>query len=87
MEERYIASVDLGTSKFAVCVARVQGEDIQVVYYKESPSQGIRYSYVFSPLKVEQGLRKAITEAQQELKVKIQKVDRKSTRLNSSHSV
>ena len=74
MEERYIASVDLGTSKFAVCVARVQGEDIQVVYYKESPSQGIRYSYVFSPLKVEQGLRKAITEAQQELKVKIQKV-------------
>ena len=74
MEERYIASVDLGTSKFAVCVARVQGKDIQVVYYKESPSQGIRYSYVFSPLKVEEGLRKAITEAQQELKVKIQKV-------------
>ncbi len=74
MEERYIASVDLGTSKFAVCVARVQGEDIQVVYYKESPSQGIRYSYVFSPLKVEQGLRKALTEAQQELKIKIQKV-------------
>lgn len=74
MEERYIASVDLGTSKFAVCVARVQGDDIQVVYYKESPSQGIRYSYVFSPLKVEQGLRKALTEAQQELKIKIQKV-------------
>ena len=31
MEERYIASVDLGTSKFAVCIARVQGEDIQAV--------------------------------------------------------
>ena len=74
MEERYIASVDLGTSKMAVCVARIQNQDVQVIYYKESPSQGIRYSYVNNPGKVEDGLRKAITEAQQELKIKIQQV-------------
>ncbi len=74
MEERYIASVDLGTSKIAVCVARILGQDVQVIYYKESPSQGIRYSYVNNPGKVEDRLRRAITEAQQELKIKIQQV-------------
>lgn len=74
MEERYIASVDLGTSKTAVCVARILGQDVQVVYYKETPSQGIRYSYVFNPKKVENGLRDAVSEAQQELRIKIQQV-------------
>ena len=74
MEERYIASVDLGTSKIAVCVARIMGQDVQVIYYKESPSQGIRYSYVNNPGKVESVLREAISKAQQELKIKIQQV-------------
>ena len=44
MEERYIASVDLGTSKMAICVARIQDQDVQVIYYRETPSQGIRHS-------------------------------------------
>ena len=74
MEERYIASVDLGTSKLAVCVARVLNQDVQVIYYKESPSEGIRYSYVNNPGKVENALRKALSQAQQELKIKIQQV-------------
>ncbi len=74
MEERYIASVDLGTSRLAVCVARIQNQDVQVIYYKETPSQGIRYSYVFNPRKVEAQLREAISEAQQELKIRIQQV-------------
>ena len=38
MEERYIASVDLGTSKLAVCVACIQDQNVQIIYYKESPS-------------------------------------------------
>ena len=74
MEERYIASVDLGTSKMAVCVARIQDQDVQVIYYRETPSQGIRNSYVNNPGKVEDVLRKAISQAQQELKIKIQQV-------------
>ncbi|MBR5660824.1 MAG: cell division protein FtsA [Bacteroidales bacterium] len=74
MEERYIASVDLGTSKLAVCVARILGHDVQVIYYKESPSEGIRYSYVNNPGKVENVLRDALSQAQQELKIKIQQV-------------
>lgn len=74
MEERYIASVDLGTSKLAVCVARISGQDVQVIYYKETPSQGIRYSYVINPGKVEDALRDALSQAQQELKIRIQQV-------------
>lgn len=74
MEERYIASVDLGTSKLAVCVARVQDQNVEVIYYKESPSLGIRYSYVLIPGKVKAELRTAISEAQQSLRIKIQQV-------------
>lgn len=74
MEERYISSVDLGTSKLAVCVARVQDQNVEVIYYKESPSLGIRYSYVLIPGKVKAELRSAISEAQQALRIKIQQV-------------
>ena len=74
MEERYIASVDLGTSKLAVCVARIQDQNVEVIYYKESPSLGIRYSYVLIPGKVKAELRTAISEAQQALRIKIQQV-------------
>ena len=74
MEERYIASVDLGTSKLAVCVARIQDQNVEVISYKESPSLGIRYSYVLIPGKVKEEVRKAISEAQQALRIKIQQV-------------
>ena len=74
MEERYIASVDLGTSKLAVCVARIQSQNVEVVYYKESPSLGISYSYVLNPGKVKSVLRMAVSEAQQALRIKIQQV-------------
>lgn len=74
MEERYIASVDLGTSKLAVCMARIQDQNVEVIYYKESPSLGIRYSYVLIPGKVKEEVRKAISEAQQALRIKIQQV-------------
>ena len=42
MEEKYIAAIDLGTSKIALTVAKINGNDIQIVYYKETPSEGIR---------------------------------------------
>ncbi len=70
MEERYIASVDLGTSKLALTVARISGEDVQVIYYKETPSDGIRYSSVFNPKKVETRLAEALKTAEEELNIK-----------------
>ena len=74
MEERYIASIDLGTSKLGLCVARVKGNDVQVVYYKETPSEGIRGSVVANPMKASVPLRKAIQEAEDELMIKILQV-------------
>ncbi len=74
MEERYIASIDLGTSKFGLCVARVKGNDVQIVYYKETPSAGIRGSVVQNPMKASAPLKKAIQEAESELMIKILQV-------------
>ena len=55
MEERYIASIDLGSSKFGLCVARVCQDDVQIVYYKETPSDGIRASIIANPMKASGG--------------------------------
>ena len=74
MEEKHIAAIDLGSSKFAVTVARISGDDIQIVYYKETPSDGIRNSEVFNPGKTRQKLEDAIREAERELNIKILQV-------------
>ena len=74
MEEKYIASIDLGSSKFGLCVARVNGEDIQIVYYKETPSEGIRTSLIANPMKAAARLKEAIREAEKELMIQILQV-------------
>lgn len=74
MQERYIATVDLGTSKLALCVAKVAGENVQVIYYKERPSDGMRYNSVFNPRRAAVPLRAAIAEAEDELQIKITQV-------------
>ena len=65
--ERYIAAADLGSSKIALSVAKIEGDDIQVIYYKETPSDGIRNSYVFNPKRAAGPLKAAISEAEEEL--------------------
>ena len=74
MEEKYIASIDLGSSKFGLCVARVTGDDVQIVYYKETPSDGIKASIITNPMKASERLRQAIDEAQKELMINILQV-------------
>lgn len=69
--ERHIVAIDLGSSKISVTVAKVNGEDVQVVYYKETPSSGIRYSSIYNDLQVRKSLEKAIREAEAELDIKI----------------
>ena len=69
--ERYIAAADLGSSKIALSVAKIEGDDIQVIYYKETPSDGIRYSCVFNPKRASAPLSAAIKEAEDELNIKI----------------
>ena len=71
MDERYIASIDLGSSKIAVSVAEIDGSNIQIVYYREIPSQGVRNSVVFNPKQAAVCVREALASAEEELKIKI----------------
>ena len=74
MKDRYIASLDLGTGKFALSVARVTGEDVQVLYYRETPSDGMRYGRIFNPIRASVPLKEAIRNAEDELGIKIRQV-------------
>ena len=74
MEEKFIASIDLGSSKFGLCVARITGDDIQIVYYKETPSEGIRASLIHNPMRASARLKEAIQEAEKELMIHILQV-------------
>jgi len=74
MQERYIASADLGTSKIAITVAKVCGEDVQIIYYKETPSDGVRYSSIFNPKRASDALKQATMNAQKELGIEIRQL-------------
>lgn len=69
--ERYIAAADLGSSKIALCVAKVEGDDVQVIYYKEVPSDGVSHSYVLNPKRASEPLKRIIADAENELNIKI----------------
>ena len=69
--ERHIVAIDLGSSKISVTVAKVNDEDIQVIYYKETPSTGVRYSSIYNDLQARKALEKAIRDAETELDIKI----------------
>lgn len=71
MDERHIVAIDLGTSKFAVTAAKIEGDDMQVIYYKEHPSDGIRYSKVFNPAKAGKVLGTVLNEVTAELGIDI----------------
>ena len=71
IQDRYITAVDLGTSKIALTVAKVEGENVQIVYYSETPSEGIRNSGVFNASQVSEPLSEAIQQAESALGIKI----------------
>ena len=54
--DRHIVAIDLGSSKISVTVAKVNGEDVQVIYYKETPAAGIRYSSIYNDLQARRAL-------------------------------
>ncbi|MBO8444519.1 MAG: cell division protein FtsA [Bacteroidetes bacterium] len=71
MEGRHIVAIDLGTSKTALTVAEINGDDVQIVYYRKVPSTGIRYSYVLNPKNVADTAGKLVEDAEKTLKIKI----------------
>ena len=71
IQDRHIVAIDLGTSKIALTVAKAEGENVQIVYYKETPSAGIRYSSVFNPSHAGEPLSEAIRQAESALGIRI----------------
>lgn len=66
-----IAAVDLGSSKIALAVARVEGNNTQIIYYKAVPSSGIINSAVVNPRQAKKILGDLIMSAEEELNLKI----------------
>lgn len=71
IQDRYITAIDLGTSKIALTVAKVEGDNTEIIYYKETPSEGIRNSGVFNATQVSGPLSEAILQAENALGIKI----------------
>ena len=71
MTDKHIVAIDLGTSKIALTVAKVEENDVQIIYYKETASAGIRYSKVYNVMQVKDPLAKAIRTAEEELGIRI----------------
>lgn len=71
MDERQLVAMDIGTSKIALTVAKVAGDNVQIIYYRETPSAGIRYSRVINPSKASGAIRQAIGTAEEELGIRI----------------
>ena len=74
MTERYIVTLDPGSSKLGLAVAKVCGRDINLVFYREYPSDGIRHGKVLNPLRAGNAIRTAVAEAEKELGIKIESV-------------
>lgn len=69
--DKHIVAIDLGTSKIGITVAKVEGNDVQIIYYKESPSVGIRYSGIYNVSQATESLKRAISDAEKELEIRI----------------
>ncbi|MDE5733303.1 MAG: cell division protein FtsA [Bacteroidales bacterium] len=74
LTETHIAALDLGTSKTALMVAKVDGKDVQIVYYKETPSAGVKYSGVWNIVKATGPIKDLIQDAEEDLDIKITQV-------------
>lgn len=74
MEEKYIAAIDLGSAFIKLTVAKILGDDIQILYHKKKPSKGIRNSAVFNPMLASGPIKEIIEDAEKELSIKILQV-------------
>ena len=71
MEEQNIVSIDLGTSKIGLTIARKDGRTAEVIYYGETPSQGIARGSVQNVRKAAKAISEAIELAEETIHMKI----------------
>ena len=74
MDERYIAAIDLGSSRISLGVALVQGDNTQIIYYDSTPSEGVRTGSVFNPQRCGGKIRELLDRAEAELKIHIHQI-------------
>ena len=74
MDERYVAAVDLGSSAVRLCVACVRGDEIEVVHYGETESEGVRSSLIYNPRMAAAKVGKLVRDAEEALMVRISQV-------------
>lgn len=71
MQERLIATIDVGTSKISLAVCEVKDGCAQVLYFREVPSDGVRRGNIFNPKKTAGPVSVLIKDAEQSLGIKI----------------
>lgn len=71
MEDQNIVSIDLGTSKIGLTIARKDGRTAEVIYYGETPSQGIARGSVQNVRKAAKAINEAIEKAEDTIHMKI----------------
>lgn len=74
MEDRHIASIDIGSSKIALMVAHIDGNDIQVVYHKSLASKGVNYGGVINSTRAGEVISRLIQDAEQSIGARITQV-------------
>lgn len=86
LNERIIAAIDLGTCKTSLAVARAEGRDAQILYYKSVPSKGIDFGEVINPGQTKNVVAGLIRDAEEELHLKISQVVAGMPRCNITRS-
>lgn len=71
MDEKHIVSIDLGSDKIGLAVARIDGRNVEMMYYKETHSEGIVRGAVSNVKKATDSIREAVEEAQAAIGEKI----------------
>lgn len=74
LDERYLVAVDLGSSTIRLCVGHLSGDDIQVEYFKEAASEGIRGSMIYNPQLVAKVVGSLVRDAEAALMIHITSV-------------
>ena len=75
MENKYIVTIDLGTCKLGVSVARNgKGGNPEIISYREYPSDGISHGKVINPTRLGSALKDAIEETERVMGIRISRV-------------
>ena len=74
LDDRHIVAIDLGSSAIRLCVAHVLQDELQVEYYRETASEGIRSSIIYNPQLVAGTVGAMVREAEKAFMGKVTQV-------------